>query len=73
MVTGFRIQFGCLLSGAFVRSTGAIDRSTGTTYLTGDAVCSRVQTPVDRRTVHFIVARTRRAGARTCQGLSEVP
>ena len=38
MVTGFRIQFGRLLTGTFVRSTGAIGRVTGTTYLRGTLI-----------------------------------
>lgn len=38
MVTGFRVQFACLLTGAFVRSTGADGRVTGTTYLTGTLI-----------------------------------
>ena len=38
MVTGFWIQFGRLLTGAFVRLTGATGRVAGTTYLTGTLI-----------------------------------
>ena len=61
-------------AGAPYNAAGAIGRVTGTTYLTGDTVCwvcSTCTNSCRQAYVHFVVARTRRAGARTCQGLSE--